>query len=382
MADLQAEITKAKPAAAWLNAFGQKLMAQEAAAHPKSNIFISPLSLYLALAMTEGGAAGETRKAMRSALSVSPTASEPTLHNASSALMNVMRSLRGAEVTVANALWSDVHLPLAAEFIERSKQLYDAEARTLPFADPATTKAINGWVSEKTKTKIPEIVTEEIVRDAGAILTNAVYFAGKWKNEFYESQTKPQDFHLATGEKRKVPMMKQTSMRGAYRTGKNFEAAMLPYLGSSVAMYVLLPHKGVSPEHALEAADVKQLIEGNEPYTLDLSFPRFSTGYFAPLKDSLTALGMGIAFKYPGAEFEPLGSKLFYLSQVLHKTRLEVDEKGTVAAAATAVIVGVGMGAPQKQETKTLVFDRPFALMIVDSTTGCVLFSGAIYDPQ
>ena len=379
--DVSALIEKAKPAAAGLNHFGLKLLEAEAASKPNTNVFISTLSLYLALAMTEGGAEGKTRMAMRQALEVPAGMSDETMHDAASALMQSLQTQKGVELSIANAVWSSPKLPLSAKFVERSKTLYDAEAKSIDFAQPGAAEIINRWVSDKTKAKIPEIVTEDAVRSAIAILTNAIYFMGRWKDEFGEPDTADADFTLAGGRTKKVRMMSQGRLKSAYRQGDGYEAAALSYKASGIEMFAILPAAGVSPEQALAKASPDKLINGYQPFDVDLKLPKFTLDYKTGLKDTLTKMGMGIAFQFPGAEFAPMGSPLFYISEVLHKTRLEVDEKGTVAAAATAVVMMVGSAMPMKQQTKVLVFNRPFAVVIADSYTGAALFEGVVYEP-
>jgi serpin B len=379
--DLPTAIQKAKPAAVEQNQFGLKLLQAEAAAQPHKNVFISPLSLYLALAMTEGGSAGKTRAAMRHTLAVPTPTTEDAFHEAASALLQSLKAQQGVELSIANAIWSDPGMPLNPAFVDKSRLFYDADAKSLEFAQPGAADVVNAWVSEKTKGKIPTIVTPEIMQSAKALLTNAVYFLGKWRLEFPETETTDADFTLADGKTRQVRMMHQAKIRSAYRQGDGYEAAVLNYQNSSVSMYAILPAKGVTPEQALAKATPVKLMAGVEPFDLEIRLPRFTIEYSTALKDSLTKMGMGIAFQSPGAEFAPLGSPLFYIGDVLHKTRLEVDEKGTVAAAATAVVMRATAMMPRMQETKTLVFDRPFALLIGDSTTGAVLFEGVVYEP-
>jgi serpin B len=147
-----------------------------------------------------------------------------------------------------------------------------------------------------------------------------------------------------------------------------------------MALCAILPAPGKSPEEVLAKLSIEKLLRGNEPFDLELHLPRFTLGFSAGLKEPLGQMGMGIAFQSPGAEFAPLGSPLFYIGDVLHKTRLEVDEEGTVAAAAT----GIAMHASAMRrslEKKTLVFDRPFALLLCDTSSGAILFAGVIYEP-
>jgi serpin B len=176
-------------------------------------------------------------------------------------------------------------------------------------------------------------------------------------------------------------MMHQSLLRGAYRSGANFEGVMLSYLRSSVFFYALLPEPGHTPKDVLAFINMDDLTTGAADFDVDLKLPRFSLDFSAGLSGDLKKMGMEIAFHYPEADFGPMGSRLLFISDVIHKTRLEVDEKGTVAAAAAAVIMGVGAGMPMPRPVKTLVFDRPFVVLIGDSQTGAVLFAGAIEDP-
>jgi serine protease inhibitor len=181
------QIEKAKTAATAINAFGFKLLAGVVAGQQHENVFLSPLSVFTALTMTENGAVGQTRAAMRHALSVPAAMSEDTLHEAASALLKELRSQKGIDLSIANALWSDMKLPLAPSFVQRCQHLYDADATTLDFNKPAAVDTINGWVKEKTRGKISSIVTPELVRASQAILTNAVYFRGTWLYQFSKS---------------------------------------------------------------------------------------------------------------------------------------------------------------------------------------------------
>lgn len=390
---------RTETAANAITAFGQKLLADVAASRRHENVFVSPLSVFFALAMTEGGAAGPTRAAMRQALAVPAGVSEDDLHQSASGLLKSLQSQKGVQLSIANALWSDARLPLAASFVERCRNLYQADATTLDLAGPRAADTINDWVKKKTQDKIPTIVTPQNLRDALAVLTNAVYFKGGWEYKFDKDETKEGDFHVTSGQAaegkiagakpvhgkqdkiKKVRFMHRDSISRAYRSGPGFEAAALPYASSDIALYAILPAPGESPEQALKKISVQNLRFSSEPVDLDLKLPKFILDFGATLKTPLERMGMALAFQ-PGADFTPLGSPKFYIGQVLHKTRLEVDEEGTVAAAATAVTMLATSAMPQKREKKTLVFDRPFALLLCDTQTGAILFAGVIYDPQ
>ena len=366
-----------------MNAFGLKLLADLLANKPQQNVFISPLSVFAALAMTETGSAGETSAAMRRVLAVPPAEDETEFHSSTSALLKSLKAQKDVTLSIANALWSDSKYPLSSDFMQRCRMLYEAEATTLNFAEPAAAKTINAWVNRNTHGKIPNIVDASQLRSAAAVLTNAVYFKGLWAEPFEKSETQDRPFHLANGQEKKVSMMHESPIADAYRSGKGFEAAVLPYKSSDprspgIVLIAVLPAKGTSPEAALAGINVKELY-ASQAARLDLRLPKFTTDYSASLRPALEKLGMGIAFS-GHADFKPMGSPNFYISDVLHKTRLEVDEEGTVAAAATSVMMAAT--AMRLEQPKTLVFDRPFGVLLYDTRTGAILFAGVIYDPS
>jgi serine protease inhibitor len=378
--DYQQQIEKAKTASTAINAFGFKLLSDVTAHQQHRNVFLSPLSVFTAMAMTEGGAGGKTREALRAGLSVPSTVTEDQLHDSASALLKSLQAQKGAELAIANALWSDPKLPLDTGFIERCRKFYEADATTLNFESPGAANTINNWVKEHTRGKIPTIVTPEIVRAAQAILTNAVYFKGRWEYQFPKGQTKDGEFHLANGRQKKVPMMHHYAIEGGYRSGNGFEAAALPYKNTTIELYAILPAPGKSPEEVMGNLSLDKLRYPAEPNELDLKLPRFTMDFGAALKAPLERMGMSVTFQ-PGADFRPMGSDKFFISDVLHKTRLEVDEEGTVAAAATATVMAATAVRPLPKQKKVLVFDRPFGIVLCDLQTGAVLFAGVVYEP-
>lgn len=363
-----------------LQSFGLALLQQESVARIKQNVFISPLSIFLALAMTENGAAGETKVAMRKVLAFPTDASDEAVNESAAALLKSLQSRGEAELAVANALWVDVKSTISPDFVCVCQKIYDATTETLDLSEPSSASAINDWVTEKTRGKISHIVTPGNIADAIAVLTNAVYFKGKFCIPFRKKLTRTEDFYLADGRE-KVVLMMRNILSDSYRSGRGFEAAVLRYKDSGIELYMLLPAKGTSPEQILTAESVQEMLIPKRFIELDLSMPRFTIDFSSYLKESLTRLGMGNAFQYPGADFSALGSPRFYLDEVIHKTRLVVDEEGTVAAAATAVEMTLSAVMPQPVEMKTLVFDRPFAAILRDTITGAMIFAGVVYEP-
>jgi serine protease inhibitor len=359
--------------------FGLRLLCDLVDRAPRKNVFISPLSVFLALHMTENGAAGATRTAMRQALAL-PDLDPSVLNASSAALLAILQSQETSALTIADALWADRHFTLDPDFVKLCGSLFGARAESLDFADPWAAAEINDWVKTATHGKIASIVTPQAVAKAAVILTNAVYFAGQWRKEFPLSQTQNGTFHLTGGGSKTAPLMHLARLTGAYRSGANFEGAVLYYKQSSVFLYALLPREGNTPRDVLASLDAGHLAAGPPDFDLDLKLPRFSLDFSASLAGPLEKMGMEVAFHDPQADFGPMGSRQFFISDVLHKTRLEVDEKGTVAAAATAVTMGAA-AMLRPRPLKTLVFDRPFAVVIADSQTGAILFAGAIEDP-
>jgi serine protease inhibitor len=364
-----------------LQSFGLALLQQVSALTLNQNVFISPLSIFLALAMTENGAAGETKAAMRRVLALPIDASEESVNESAAKLLKSLKSQGEAELAIANALWVDVRSTVAPDFVRLCQKIYDATAQTLDFSQPLSATTVNDWVSEKTKGKIPDLVTPNGMKGLAAILTNAVYFKGKFCIPFPKNATQPKTFYLADGHEKMVPMMRIVGLSGSYRSGKKFEAAVLGYKDSGIALYMLLPAIGTSPGQILTEETVREILFARESCELNLSMPRFTLDFSAALRKSLTRMGMGIAFQYPGADFSALGSPLFFLGDVIHKTRLEVVEEGTVAAAATAVMMDLESPMLRRVETKTLVFNRPFAILLRDAVTGTMLFVGVVYEP-
>ena len=372
-------VETAKIAVAAQNSFGLQLLRNIVDRKPRQNVFISPLSVFLALHMTENGAAGTTRTAMRKTLAL-PGLDAGILNASTAALQAVVKSRDPAILSIANALWADRRFTLEPDFVKLCATLFHAKAASLNFADARSAAEINDWVKTATGGKIANIVTPDAVAKAAVILTNAVYFAAGWRNEFKPAQTEDAPFHLTGGGAKNLPMMHQGLLAGAYRAGGNFEGAMLYYKQSSMFLYALLPRAGSTPKDVLASLRAEDLAAGPAEFDLDLKLPRFNLDFSASLAEYLEKMGMDVAFHYPGADFSAMGSGRFFISDVIHKTRLEVDEKGTVAAAATAVTM-TGSAMMRPRAFKTLVFDRPFVVLIGDSLTGALLFAGAIEEP-
>ena len=344
---------------------------------PDSNAFLSPLSASMALGMAMNGANGETFEAMRATLGFG-TASMAEINAGYRDLIALLTTLDPAtSVTVANSIWSDAGFPILPSFVQAAKAWFEAEARSVPFADPATPGVINAWVSDRTRGRIPKLLNG-ISPEEVAFLINAIHFKGKWRDAFDPSRTRPLPFRGADGTTRSVAMMSRDPGPLLYRAGGGFEAVDLRYGNGAFSMTVLLPVPGSTPSAVLaglDAATWRELTTGLREEQLGLVLPRFRFDHTRTLTEDLTALGMGIAFDPGRADFYGIADvrpERLFLTRVLQKTFIDVNEEGTEAAAATAVGVGV------TSVPATFMVDRPFLFLIRERLSGTVLFIGQV----
>jgi serpin B len=366
------------------SAFGVDLYLEIAKTGDGKNVFISPASVGLALAMTWNGSAGETREAMARTLRL-PSNEPGTVNAADSALIAGMNApMKNVELAVANSLWGRKGIDFEKTFLERNKRYYGAEVRSLDFADPESPGVINAWVADKTKDKIRDVV-DDIDPSVVLFLINAIYFKGAWAVEFDEELTEDAVFHGAAGGA-SVPMMRQ-SEKYAYLRGDGFQAARLPYGDGRIGMYVFLPDRESSLDEFHAKLDAETWTAWMGEFAQrdgNIGLPRFKIEYETKLRRTLSELGMGIAFDGAAADFSgilSLPGANAYIHDVIHKTFCEVNEKGTEAAAVTSVEIRVtsAMEPPKRFE---MICDRPFFFAIVDGETGLVLFMGSLANPS
>lgn len=360
------------------NQFGFDLMGK---LHKEGeNLFFSPLSISTALQMTAGGAKGETRDEMLTAMHVADLA----LPEHNKALQAACNSRKDFSLSVANSLWSDkARVTLNDEFVKECADCYGAEVRTLEFADKSSVKTINDWVAGKTNDKITNLL-DRIPADAVSYLVNAVHFKGGWHKKFDKDETKKADFTLADGKKKKLNMM-QMKETLPYNSSPDWQAVGLWFGEKKEAiMWFILPAKDKKLSDLVENmnAETFATMTTQRLQWGIVEVPRFKAEYKSEIKETLMALGMNKCFS--GADFSRFGSSPkgpIVIGRVLHKAVLEVNEEGAEAAAATAVEMKLE-SASRREGPFIFSADRPFAVAIVDCGTGSVLFAGAIYDPE
>ena len=431
-----ADPAEAKKAAASINAFGldlYKRMLADGTLKPGENAVFSPTSIALALAMARAGAKGDTAAQMDAVLhttgwdelgpGLNALEQALTSRNATWQSESFDPPTRELALRIANAAFAQRDWAIEQAYLERIGSTFGAGVRLVDYrADPeAARKLINAWVSDQTKKRIPALVPEDILDElTRLVLVNAIYLKAAWETEFFKEATEPKPFTRLDGSLVKVPTMLNwlTEERAPYARGNGWQATELRYRGADgttpLAMTLILPDDLPSFESKLSATQLSRItsvLDGQREllrvvreeevpgagfscpsiaYDVKLFMPRFSTETRASLSDILKALGMPLAFTFPVADFTGIHAPeteadRLSIAEVIHQANIDVDEKGTEAAAATAISMdttgGCG-GYPSGSKTITLRLNHPFLFVLRDVETGAVLFMGRVVDPS
>ena len=365
------------------NIFGLKLFREIVAEEADGvNIFVSPLSVSMALGMTANGARGTTLEAMINTLEFSGL----TMGEMNSSYRSIIDLLTGLDpetvFSIANSIWYREGHIFKQEFFDTCATYFDAVVRALDFSDDAAVDTMNAWVEDKTNGKIDEVLEPPIPSDVVMYLINAIYFLGTWAYEFDPALTSEALFYLSDGSSVICDMMQQPGdeeeSEYRYYSNDEFQAIDLPYGDGWFSMTVLLPGVGV---------DIDSLISEFTPENWDtwmasfeekdgrIYLPKFEIGYYLLMNDVLGSLGMGVAFDPENADFTGMRDEgQLWISRVIHKTYVRVDEEGTEAAAVTVVEM------PGRPPFRMRV-DRPFIFAVREKHSGTVLFLGKIVNP-
>ena len=368
------------------NAFALDLYRQ--LSHEDGNLIYSPFSISLALAMTYAGARGETEAQMADALHFRGQ----DVHAAFNALdLELAKQGKGGgkdqeplQLNIANAVWAEQTYPFLQEFLDTVAVNYGAVINLADFINnfEPVRKEINGWVEDQTKDKIKNLLAQGVLNaDTRMVLVNAIYFKADWLTQFDANDTHDAPFHLLDGSETQVKMMSNGLHGIPYASDDGYQAVELPYAGGTAAMTLLVPDEGrfAAFESTLDAAKLDAILNELQPATVQLSLPKFTFESQFSLPDQLAALGMTDAFDPDRADFSGMtGNRDLFISDVIHKAFVAVDEKGTEAAAATAVIMELAMALPAGN---VLTIDRPFIFLIRDTVSGQILFVGRVVNP-
>jgi serine protease inhibitor len=363
------------------NSFGFKLFSAVNKSETAKSVFISPVSVSMALGMALNGANGSTQAAMIQTLEFAGMTQADI--NASYKSLIALLSGLDPKVTlqIANSIWYRPELNVEQAFKQVNQQYFNAEINSLNFSDPNASKTINTWVDRCTKGKITEIVPNPIPAEMVMYLINAIYFKGSWTKSFDASVTRDDVFTLPNGSRTSCKMMYQKN-KLKYYADNQLQAIDLPYGDAGFSMTVLLPAVGTNIDDFADNLSQQAWISSTSRLTSDeveLYFPRFKFEYDKTLNDMLKSMGMSIAFSRNDADFTNIDKRgQLYISEVKHKTYVQVDEEGTEAAAVTSV----GVGATSVRQSTVMRVDRPFVFVIRENSTGTILFIGKIVEPK
>lgn len=364
------------------NDFGFKLFSKVNESFSNENVFISPLSVSLALGMTINGARNETYDAMRSTLGLEELTQEEINLNYLS-LIQLLRGLdRKVIFEIANSIWYRNSLRVQEKFIKDNRTYFDAEITAMDFGDPGSVERINRWVGEKTHDKVRSIV-DRLDTDLVMLLINAIYFKGTWTYEFKKENTRD-DLFNGNGKTASCRMMTQSGDFNYLYTAL-YQAVDLPYGDGDFSMTILLPHEGTDIDELIRTLDQDELRSMTERFLISsgtVEIPKFKLELKYSLNETLKALGMEPAFIPGAADFsgvDSINGKQLFISEVNHKTFVQVDEEGTEAVAVTSVgisVTSVGGGGFHFRA------DRPFLFFIRENRSGVILFMGKMVEPS
>lgn len=362
------------------------------------NLFFSPASISGALMLTYEGSRGQTQGEFEKILSL-PEGDRTATHKGYAGMLNRYGDgIEAYELSVSNAVWTEQTLPLRNEFVDTLKQHYEAGFESVDFKSDFENqrKRINGWVEKRTKERIKDLLPANALNEmTRLVLVNAIYFKGKWALDFEEHATKDEPFYLlsneaeAKGKSVKTPLMRQGGERFNHGDFDGYDALQMKYKGRDLSMLVLLPdERGGLPalEAKLSTEMIALTVEKMESKRVNLRLPKWEMTLEYDLIPTMKAMGLNSAFAADTADFTGMSdsaeAELLYISAIRHKAFIAVDEAGTEAAAATAVLLKEESAAFNPDRPIDFRADHPFIYFIQDDRTGAILFMGRVTDPS
>ena len=365
------------------NGFAFSLFSQVAQGEAaKKNIFISPYSVSIALQMLRNGAAGKTRDEILTALN-SGDLPEDQISGYYKELNRSLTSQSNVVLDLANSIWYNKGFEVKPAFISTNEAFFNAALASVNFETPESADTINQWADNSTRGKISGIVSFPFPANTQMILANAIYFKGEWAEPFDKRLTRKRLFYFDGGMIKQTPMMLR---RGSfqYEEENGFQAVQLPYAGNRLFMTLFLPATNSSPVKLLRDFNgttwSDKILPGFSSHAGTVSFPKFNMRFRALLNKPLQALGMREAFIPGTANFSGMSGDALFVSEVLQKSFVDVNEEGTEAAAVTTVTVGRS-AIMEPVKPFEMIVDHPFFFVISDQTTGTILFMGIVNDP-
>ena len=340
-------------------------------ASAESNVCISPLSISLCLQLALYGARGKTAAEILAVTGITAENRESLAEDAES-LTNLLQSQpRGASLVLAlaNSIWVHNQIRLNSDYASVLQTKYKAACASLDFGNPQSLQTINSWVDQSTRHKIPTII-DSLSPNNMLVLVNCAYFKARWKNEFSLQQTSPRQFHLQNESIVTIPTMSMEHVWLPYFQDENVQIAQLDYTDNRFSMYIILPAKGLDLGTFISQLTV-------ERWQKWLALVREHAGLFT----MVDAFRKEADFSNMLAQDQP-SPPFLCIGDIIHKTFIDVDEKGTEAAAATAMMMAGSVGVSQKPPPFQMIVDRPFLYALCENTTGAILFLGKVSDPM
>lgn len=362
------------------NAFGIELINQVISSDDSPNLMISPASVSIALGMAYNGAEGTTRDAFEEVLNYEGLSRDEVNEITKELIQVLVTNVKGNLMEIANSMWYDQGFPVEQEFIDLNTLYYDAEVREIDFRKATAVNTINQWVSENTHGKIDEII-DAIDPAVMMILINAIYFNCVWEVEFDPEDTRDQPFYREDNSLYgKVEMMEVESTFNASVTEK-FSAVELPYKNKKFSMFLFLPAEGLTVNQLLSQLDGSSwnslLEDFEERKEFTVTMPRFKFDYERSMAEDLKAMGLEVAFT-DLADFSGISSVDLLISDVIHKTYVDVNEEGTEAAAVTAIVFETTSMGPMNG----IRLDRPYFFAITENSSKSIVFMGKVSEPS
>jgi len=351
----------------------------------QGNIFYSPYSISAALAMTYEGTKGQTADEIKSVFHFPEN--NILRPNFAAIYTEINKGTKDYELKTGNALWVQQDYPFLKDYTSRVEKYYGGKAAGVDFVKETekSRQTINSFIEEQTNNKIKDLIPQGVLNSlTRLVLTNAIYFKGTWEWEFDKSDTRDMDFKITSDNVVKTPMMYMNPEKTSFNYVDigDLQILELPYKGDKISMLILLPTEDLDSLGEVKLSNLNEWKNEMQETKLDtIYFPKFEfdTKYF--MKETLSAMGMPTAFTWPGADFSGMiEDEELFISQVIHQAYVKVDEKGTEAAAATAVVMDAGSAGPT--ERKIFRADHPFIFIIQDKETGNILFMGRVKDPR
>lgn len=341
------------------------------------NMFASPFSLQTALAMTTEGAVGDTREEMLKALKLSDFSQEEIAGFYKTIIPSLEKVDKKTVMEIANSFWSKKAIEIKKDYAAILKADYYAECETLANDKKEAAKAVNAWCSKKTHGMINHVV-DEVSEEQMVALINAIYFNGEWSEPFRERSNYDTDFTNHDGTTSKVTLMRRDDDMDVY-LGEEARSLSLPYGNRAYVMTIILPEKGVDVDDVVAKLDAdtwRKYRYGGRNYEVTLSFPKFETEYTTSDLCIKTLKDMGLKKAFTrSADFTGISKTTLFISQIIHKARVKVNEKGTEAAAVSYIGMELTSAIP-RQEHITFKVDRPFIYAISEVSTGAIVFMG------